>query len=101
MVILRSTDIEEGEEPILNLAVSQELDGHSNEFYNGLGPSGASAQAYNVRATLDSLTKKRSKDSFDPLVAGIAMKSVMPILKNVDLRQFDRRRYDLQVEILR
>jgi NAD(P)-dependent dehydrogenase (short-subunit alcohol dehydrogenase family) len=42
--------VEEGAEAILNLAVSQELDGHSGEFYNGLGPSRANAQAYDVRA---------------------------------------------------
>jgi NAD(P)-dependent dehydrogenase (short-subunit alcohol dehydrogenase family) len=42
--------IEEGAEAILNLAVSQELDGHSGAFYNGLRPSTANAQAYDVDA---------------------------------------------------
>jgi NAD(P)-dependent dehydrogenase (short-subunit alcohol dehydrogenase family) len=42
--------VEEGAEAILNLAVSHELDGRSGEFYNGLGPSRANAQAYDVRA---------------------------------------------------
>jgi NAD(P)-dependent dehydrogenase (short-subunit alcohol dehydrogenase family) len=35
---------------ILNLATSEELDRHSGEFYNGLRPSRANAQAYDVRA---------------------------------------------------
>ena len=42
--------VEEGAEAILNLALSKELDGHSGEFYNGLRPSRANAQAYNHRA---------------------------------------------------
>jgi hypothetical protein len=33
-----------------NLAVSKTLDGHSGEFYNGLRPSRANAQAYDQRA---------------------------------------------------
>src|SRR5215467_11771264 len=44
------SSVEEGAEAILNLAVSRELDGHSGEFYNGLRPSRASAQAYDDRA---------------------------------------------------
>jgi len=44
------SSVEEGAEAILNLAVSKELDGHSGEFYNGLRPSRAIAQAYDVRA---------------------------------------------------
>ncbi len=42
--------VEEGAEAILNLAVSKSLDGHSGEFYNGLRPSRANAQAYDERA---------------------------------------------------
>ena len=42
--------VDEGAEAILNLAVSQELDGHSGEFYNGLQPSTANAQAYDEGA---------------------------------------------------
>ena len=44
------SSVEEGAEAILNLAVSRELDGHSGVFYNGLRPSRASAQAYDIRA---------------------------------------------------
>jgi NAD(P)-dependent dehydrogenase (short-subunit alcohol dehydrogenase family) len=44
------SSVEEGAEAILNLAVSNELDGHSGEFYNGLRLSRASAQAYDARA---------------------------------------------------
>jgi NAD(P)-dependent dehydrogenase (short-subunit alcohol dehydrogenase family) len=44
------SSVEEGAEAILNLAVSNKLDGHSGEFYNGLRLSRASAQAYDVRA---------------------------------------------------
>jgi NAD(P)-dependent dehydrogenase (short-subunit alcohol dehydrogenase family) len=43
------SSVEEGAEAILNLAVSNELDGHSGEFHNGLRLSRASAQAYDVR----------------------------------------------------
>ena len=42
--------VEEGAEAILNLAVSENLDGNSGEFYNGLRPSRANAQAYDDRA---------------------------------------------------
>jgi len=42
--------VDEGAEAILNLAISEELDGHSGEFYSGLRPSRANAQAYDVRA---------------------------------------------------
>ena len=38
--------VEEGAEAILNLAVADELDGHSGQFYNGLRPSKANPQAY-------------------------------------------------------
>jgi NAD(P)-dependent dehydrogenase (short-subunit alcohol dehydrogenase family) len=44
------SSIEEGAEAILNLAVSNELDGHSGEFYNGLRLSRGSAQAYDALA---------------------------------------------------
>ena len=44
------SSVEEGAEAILNLAVSEKLDGHSGEFYNGLRRSRASAQAYDDRA---------------------------------------------------
>jgi NAD(P)-dependent dehydrogenase (short-subunit alcohol dehydrogenase family) len=42
--------VEEGAEAILNLAVSENLDDNSGEFYNGLRPSRANAQAYDDRA---------------------------------------------------
>jgi NAD(P)-dependent dehydrogenase (short-subunit alcohol dehydrogenase family) len=42
--------VEEGAEAILNLAVSENLDSNSGEFYNGLRPSRANAQAYDDRA---------------------------------------------------
>ena len=42
--------VEEGAEAILNLAVSENLDGNSGEFYNGLRPSWANAHAYDDRA---------------------------------------------------
>jgi NAD(P)-dependent dehydrogenase (short-subunit alcohol dehydrogenase family) len=42
--------VEEGAGAILNLAVSENLDGNSGEFYNGLRPSRANAQAYDDRA---------------------------------------------------
>jgi NAD(P)-dependent dehydrogenase (short-subunit alcohol dehydrogenase family) len=42
--------VDEGAEAIVNLAISEELDGHSGEFYNGLRPSRANAQAYDVLA---------------------------------------------------
>ena len=42
--------VEEGVEAILNLAVSEKLDGNSGEFYNGLGPSRANEQAYDDQA---------------------------------------------------
>jgi len=38
--------VEEGAEAILNLAISEEIDGHSGDFYNGLLPSRANPQAY-------------------------------------------------------
>jgi NAD(P)-dependent dehydrogenase (short-subunit alcohol dehydrogenase family) len=44
------SSVEEGAEAILNLAISKALDGHSGEFYNGLRPSRANAQAYDERA---------------------------------------------------
>ena len=44
------SSVEEGAEAILNLAVSKALDGCSGEFYNGLRPSRANAQAYEERA---------------------------------------------------
>ena len=42
--------VEEGAEAILNLALSPALDGHSGEFYNGLRPGRANAQAYDDAA---------------------------------------------------
>jgi NAD(P)-dependent dehydrogenase (short-subunit alcohol dehydrogenase family) len=42
--------VDEGAEAIVNLSISEELDGHSGEFYNGLRPSRANAQAYDVSA---------------------------------------------------
>jgi hypothetical protein len=46
--------VEEGAEAILNLAVADELDGRSGQFYNGLRPSKPNPQAYDdsgARAT--------------------------------------------------
>jgi hypothetical protein len=40
----------EGAEAILNLAVADELDGRSGQFYNGLRPSKANPQAYDDTA---------------------------------------------------
>ena len=42
--------VDEGAKAIVNLAISEDLDGHSGEFYNGLRPSRANAQAYDVLA---------------------------------------------------
>ena len=42
--------VEEGAEAILNLAVADELEGRSGEFYNGLRPSKANPQAYDATA---------------------------------------------------
>lgn len=42
--------VEEGAEAILNLAVGEEVDGHSGQFYNGLSPSRANPQAYDEGA---------------------------------------------------
>ena len=42
--------VAEGAEAILNLAVSDELAGVSGEFYNGLRPARANAQAYDDKA---------------------------------------------------
>jgi NAD(P)-dependent dehydrogenase (short-subunit alcohol dehydrogenase family) len=42
--------VEEGAEAILNLAVADELDGLSGQFYNGLRPSKANPQAYDDTA---------------------------------------------------
>jgi len=42
--------VEEGAEAILNLAVADELEGRSGEFYNGLRPSKANPQAYDGTA---------------------------------------------------
>jgi NAD(P)-dependent dehydrogenase (short-subunit alcohol dehydrogenase family) len=42
--------VEEGAEAILNLAVSEELNGRSGEFFNGLLPSRANPQAYDESA---------------------------------------------------
>ena len=42
--------VDEGAEAILNLTVSQEFDGRSGQFYNGLRPSRANPQAYDDSA---------------------------------------------------
>jgi NAD(P)-dependent dehydrogenase (short-subunit alcohol dehydrogenase family) len=42
--------VEEGAEAILNLAVSNDLNGRSGQFYNGLRPSTANQQAYDHTA---------------------------------------------------
>ena len=42
--------VEEGAEAILNLAVADELNGRSGQFYNGLRPSKANPQAYDETA---------------------------------------------------
>jgi NAD(P)-dependent dehydrogenase (short-subunit alcohol dehydrogenase family) len=42
--------VEQGAKAILNLAVSEKLAGISGEFYNGLRPAKANAQAYDDRA---------------------------------------------------
>jgi hypothetical protein len=42
--------VEEGAEAILNLAVANELDGRSGQFYNGLRPSKSNPQAYDDTA---------------------------------------------------
>jgi NAD(P)-dependent dehydrogenase (short-subunit alcohol dehydrogenase family) len=42
--------VDEGAEAIVNLAISEKLDGHSGEFYNGLRPSRANSQVYDIRA---------------------------------------------------
>src|SRR5437899_2105856 len=42
--------VEEGAQAILNLAVADELDGHSGQFYNGLRPSKPNPQAYDDAA---------------------------------------------------
>ena len=42
--------VEEGAEAILNLAVADELEGRSGEFYNGLRPSKPNPQAYDATA---------------------------------------------------
>jgi NAD(P)-dependent dehydrogenase (short-subunit alcohol dehydrogenase family) len=42
--------VDEGADAILNLAVSEELDGHSGRFYNGLRLSRANPQAYDDAA---------------------------------------------------
>jgi NAD(P)-dependent dehydrogenase (short-subunit alcohol dehydrogenase family) len=44
------SSVDEGAQAIVNLAISEELEGHSGEFYNGLRLSKANAQAYDVRA---------------------------------------------------
>ena len=44
------TPISTVEEAILNLAVANELDGRSGQFYNGLRPSEANPQAYDDTA---------------------------------------------------
>ena len=42
--------VEEGAEAILNLAVADELEGRSGQFYNGLRPSKPNPQAYDGTA---------------------------------------------------
>jgi hypothetical protein len=49
-ILLARSAVEEGAEAILNLAVADELDGRSGQFYNGLRPSKANPQAYDDTA---------------------------------------------------
>ena len=49
-ILLGRSAVEEGAEAILNLAVADELDGRSGQFYNGLRPSKANPQAYDETA---------------------------------------------------
>jgi hypothetical protein len=49
-ILLARSAVEEGAEAILNLAVADELDGRSGQFYNGLWPSKANPQAYDDTA---------------------------------------------------
>jgi hypothetical protein len=49
-ILLARSAVEEGAEAILNLAVADELDGRSGQFYNGLRPSKATPQAYDETA---------------------------------------------------
>ena len=48
----------QGAEAILNLAVADELEGRSGQFYNGLRPSKANPQAYDARERLRALSLK-------------------------------------------
>jgi NAD(P)-dependent dehydrogenase (short-subunit alcohol dehydrogenase family) len=63
--------VEEGAEAILNLAVADELDGCSGQFYSGLRPSKANPQAYDdaererlrvLSLQLTGLAESESKD---------------------------------------
>jgi NAD(P)-dependent dehydrogenase (short-subunit alcohol dehydrogenase family) len=45
----RST-VEEGTAAVMNLAVSKELEGHTGEYFDGLRPARANAQAYDPQA---------------------------------------------------
>jgi hypothetical protein len=49
-ILLARSAVEEGAVAILNLAVADELDGRSGQFYNGLRPSKANPQAYDDTA---------------------------------------------------
>jgi NAD(P)-dependent dehydrogenase (short-subunit alcohol dehydrogenase family) len=57
--------VEEGAEAILNLALSPALDGRSGEFYNGLRPARANAQAYDddARERLRALSLQLAKST--------------------------------------
>jgi hypothetical protein len=57
--------VDEGAEAIVNLAISEELDGHSGEFNNGLRPSRAHAQA------IDALARERLRE-LSMRLAGLA-----------------------------
>ena len=49
-----------------------------------------------VRSGAEQAGKHRS----NPLVAGLPMESLVPVLRNLDLRQLDRRRDNGEIEIL-
>ena len=61
--------VEEGAEAILNLALSPALDGRSGEFYNGLRPARANAQAYDddARERLRALSVQLTKPNVNRL----------------------------------
>jgi NAD(P)-dependent dehydrogenase (short-subunit alcohol dehydrogenase family) len=48
--IAPTSTVEEGAAAVMHLAVSEELEGHTGEYFDGLHPSRANAQAYDPRA---------------------------------------------------